>query len=298
MRQIAGMALAGALLWAPAHGADDPLLRPIEPEWAAQWLTPQPTTRIHGTSYLVGFGGLNVALIETSAGLILIDGALPQAVGPIEDKIRKLGHSLSDVKYILSTEPHYDHAGGLAALARDTGATVVASAPAAEVLKRGRSGPDDPQAGSLAAMPPVRKLRIVRDGETIRLGDTRVVARATPGHTLGSMSWTWRSCEGASCLDMVFAASLRPVAADGYRFSDRSSAPIVSAFRHSFAVMRKLPCDILLTSHPQQSKGVVRLAELQRRRTPNPFIDPASCRDLVAAQEAVLDARLAQEAAE
>src|SRR5258706_9371292 len=204
-----GLGVAAALLGTSVSAStDDPLLRPIAASYAAHWLKPQDPIRVHGNSYLVGFAGLNVGLIRTDAGLILIDGALPQAVSTVEANIRRLGFRVKDIKLILSTEPHFDHAGGLAALARDSGATVVASASAAEVLRAGRSAADDPQAGSLAAFPAVKRLRVVRDGQSLRLGDTIVTAHATPGHTAGSMSWTWQSCEDGKCLAMVFASSL------------------------------------------------------------------------------------------
>ena len=77
--------------------------------------------RVFGKTYLVGFGGLNVALIDTGEGLILIDGALPQAADAILANVRRLGFDPRDIRYILSTEPHFDHAGGLAALVRATG---------------------------------------------------------------------------------------------------------------------------------------------------------------------------------
>ena len=104
---LLGISLAGMLL-AGAAAPDDPLLRPIAPDHARQWLTPQAPARLYGGTYLVGFGGLSVALIRTRAGLILIDGAVPQAVPDIEAHIRALGFSIRDVKLILSTEPHYD----------------------------------------------------------------------------------------------------------------------------------------------------------------------------------------------
>jgi hypothetical protein len=59
-----------------AAGANDPLTRPMAVESAKEWLAPLPPEKIFGTSYLVGFGGLSVALIDTGAGLVLIDGAL------------------------------------------------------------------------------------------------------------------------------------------------------------------------------------------------------------------------------
>src|SRR5690606_2633376 len=116
--------------------------------------------------------------------------------------------------------PHYDHGGGLAALARDTGATVLASEAAAPLLAAGEIGPDDPQKAWLPPhFPAVKSVRAVKDGEAIRLGGVTVTALATPGHTTGSMSWTWRSCEGERCLNVVFASSLNAVAPDDFRFS-------------------------------------------------------------------------------
>ena len=268
----------------PACGeaGDDPLLRPIAPDHAARWLGPRPPIRLHGNSWLVGFEGLSVALIDSGDGLILIDGAVPQAVAAIEANIRSLDLRVEDIELILSTEPHYDHAGGIAALARDSGATVVASQAAAEVLQRGRSGPDDPQAAHLPNFPPVERLRAVADGEIIRLGDVEVTARATPGHTAGSMSWSWRSCDAASCADIVFAASLNPVSAEGYRFSDPANRAVVDSFRRTFTAMRALPCDILVTAHPGQGAGG----------------DPGgACRAYADASERRLEARLAEEAA-
>ncbi len=287
-----GLASAGL-----SQQADDVLLRPIAPDYAARWLNPQAPTRIFGNTYLVGFSGLNVALIRTDAGFILIDGALPQAVPAIEANIKQLGFALKDIKYILSTEPHYDHAGGLAALARDTGATVVASAAAADVLRRGRSGPDDPQEAWLAEFPAVQNVRTFSDGEQLRLGRTVITAHATPGHTLGSMSWTWRSCEAKQCLSVVFAASLNPIAADGYRFSDRVNASTSLKFRQTFAALRRLPCDILLTAHPDQSGGDAKFRAFMAQPLPNPFIAPLACRDYADKYEALFDRKIADERA-
>jgi len=293
------MSLIGIILAAatPAAGADDPLLRPIEPDHAKAWLTPQPPARIYGNFYLVGFGGLNVGLIHTRDGLILIDGALPQAVPDVEAHIRRLGFRLRDVKRILSTEPHFDHAGGLSALERDTGATVIASPSAALVLRQGHSNADDPQMAWLDPYPPVARVHTVRDGETVRLGEVTVTAHATPGHTPGSMSWTWRSCESGRCLAMVFGSSLNPLAAGAYHFSDPAHAAALAAFRGSFATMRALPCDILITAHPGQSDGDVKFAQFQKRRDPNPFIDPGACRAYADASEQALGEVLAKEQA-
>jgi len=293
---ILGIALSGGTAMAQDH--DDPLTRPIAPEHARRWLAPTPPTRIHGNSYFVGFGGVSVVLIDTGAGLILIDGAVPQAAREVEANIRRLGFRIEDVRYILSTEPHWDHAGGIAALARDSGARVIASAPAARVFRTGRIGGDDPQAAELVPFPAVANVRAMADGERLRLGNTVVTARATPGHTAGSMSWTWRSCDGGQCYHVVFGSSLNAVSADGYRFSDPAHRTVVAAFRRSFAIMRALPCDILISAHPEQSGGDERFRRVQAGERPNPFVDANACRAYADQTERRLEMRLATEAAE
>lgn len=291
-------ALAAILLSsaAPAQQADDPLLRPIAPESAAKWLGPEAPIRVFGDFYLIGFEGLNVGLIDTGAGLILIDGAVPQGVRAVEANIRKLGFRVEDVKYILSTEPHYDHAGGIAALARDSGATVVAGAAAATVL-RGGTDPSDAQASWLVPFPAVSRLRTVRDGERLRLGTVTITARATPGHTRGSTSWTWQSCEGRQCRTIVFAASFNPMAPEAYRFSDPAHAWLVASFRRTFTAMRRMPCDILISAHPSPSGGDEKRRRFDRGSKPNPFIDPGACRAYADKAAAALDERLMQERA-
>src|SRR3954463_11950692 len=100
----AALALAASV---QARSTQDPLLRPIEPVAASRWLVDQPPLHVYGNTYLVGFGGLNVGLIKTRAGLILIDGSLPQGVKRIEAHLAALGLRVRDVRYILSTEPHF-----------------------------------------------------------------------------------------------------------------------------------------------------------------------------------------------
>ncbi|WP_314375033.1 hypothetical protein [Sphingomonas paucimobilis] len=73
---------------------------------------------------------------------------------------------------------------------------------------------DDPQRGYDSRFPAVGAVRVIRDGEQLALGNSIVTARASPGHTMGSMNWSWRACEGTRCKAVVFAASLNPVSTD------------------------------------------------------------------------------------
>ncbi|WP_066781085.1 subclass B3 metallo-beta-lactamase [Sphingomonas sp. CCH5-D11] len=283
-------ASAALLCTAAAQGQDDPLTRPLAVARESTWLAPRPPIRVFGNSYLVGFGGLSVALIDTGKGLILIDGALPQAAPAILANVSRLGFRPRDIKYILSTEPHFDHAGGIAALARDTDATVVASARGAEGLRTGRLAADDPQLGYdsrfPAVTPDLATVRAMGDGEVLRLGNVAITARATPGHTAGSMSWGWQSCEGKNCKSLVFASSLNPVSADGYRYTSAAGETVVAGFRRSHEVMRTIPCDILISAHADQDGATERF-----------LTRPGACRAYGTASERALARRLTAEAA-
>jgi len=294
MKPLIAVAATAVLAPSLASAAPAPLTAPIANSHAAEWLAPQAPVRIFGDIYYVGTAGLSVALIKTPAGAILIDASMPKGASAIAAHIRQLGLKPTDVKYILVTEPHYDHAGGAAALARDTGAVVVASPPSAKALRAGQVGDDDPQAGLLAPFPAVAEVREIGDGEAVTLGGVSVTARATPGHTAGSTSWTWTSCEGGKCLNVVFAASLNPVSADGFRFT---GTPLPDVFRRSGQRLARLPCDILISAHPDNSGMGAKLKALEAGATPNPFIDPGACRAYAARAAGLLDARLAKEQA-
>ena len=148
----------------------------------------------------------------------------------------------------------------------------------------------------LEAFPKVDRVRTLGDREVLQLGDTALTAQATPGHTPGSMSWTWRSCETGKCAAVVFAASLNPLTAGSYRFSDPVHRDDSARFRQSFERFRTLPCDILLTSHPQPGDAT-KLAQLRQQRAPNPFVDPGACGRYAQKYEAALERKLGEESA-
>ncbi|MGH7019056.1 MAG: subclass B3 metallo-beta-lactamase, partial [Brevundimonas sp.] len=235
-----------------------------------------------------------LVLIDTGDGLILIDGALPQTVAATEANIRQLGFRVEDIRYILNTEAHYDHSGGLAALARDSGAQVITSPIGAAALRTGRVDAHDPQAASIPEHPPVPNARGIEDGEAVRLGDVAVTAVFTPGHTPGSVSWTWKTCEGEACVDVVFASSLNAVANGAFTYT--AHPDVTATLRASIDRIEALPCDLLISAHPDNSGGDVKIAALQAGAVPNPFLDPSACRAYAERARGRLQARLDREA--
>ena len=304
MTTLAALAVALALAGsAPAAApVPNPLFLPETPNpctSCAAWNRPHPPVRVFGNTWWVGVEGLSAVAIDTGAGLILLDGGLPQSALLVKASLAAAGLKLSDVKFIGNSHTHFDHAGGIAALQQASNATVLASARAAEALRAGCPNLDDPQAGYGCAengFPQIKgALQVVGDGEVVRLGNVALTAHLTPGHTPGGTTWTWRSCEGARCLEMVYADSLTPVAADGFRFTGKSGA-----LEASIAKVAALPCDVLLSAHPDASGTLERLskADSKRESRSSGGAGPASkgqCEEYAGAARRKLQARLLEE---
>ena len=261
-----------------------------------EWNHPQVPFRIYGNTYYVGPHGLSSILITSESGHVLIDGGLPESVPQIVANIRSLGFRIEDVKLILNSHVHFDHAGGIAELQRLSGAQVAASKWSAAVLKRGGVGRGDPQYGAVTGIIPVKHVRELHDGETFRVGGIAMTAHLTPGHTPGGTSWTWKSCEGVVCRGMVFADSLTPVSADGFKFTESREYPhVVEDFQKSYAFLEETPCDVLVTTHPEVSGLWDRLEARGQNVTPDPMVDTSACRRLAKEARTQLRSRLAEE---
>ena len=275
-RPRAPIETAGPVYYGTCKGVDD-------------WDAPAPPVRIHGNTYLVGTCGISAILIAGDQGHILIDGGTEKGVDLIAANIRALGFRLQDVRILLQSHEHMDHVGGIGRLQQLTGAQVFASPDAAKVFATGTAGAGDPQAGMHKPFPTARVDRVVKDGELVRLGNLQLTAIATPGHTPGALSWTWGSCDGGVCRQIVYADSLSAISRDDYKFSAHPA--YVAAFRAGIAKVAKADCEILLTPHPSASNMVERIGGKA------PLVNVNACRDYAEAKTKDLDARLAKEAA-
>ena len=238
------------------------------------WNEPQEPFRVHGNTWFVGTDGLSSILIETDDGLILIDGGLPQSAALIVDNIRSLGFDPLNIKAILLSHPHFDHAGGIAALQRLTRANVFTSEAGVPVLTSGRLADDDPQyvaASESGSFPAVDDVTAVGEDEFVAVGGVDVKAVYTPGHTSGSVTWTWKSCALNTCYDVVYADSMSPVSAQGFSFAATGAADEIIESAGKIGV---LDCDILLSPHPFFF-GMY--DKLERRDEGNPFINSFAC---------------------
>jgi len=248
------------------------------------WRQPVAPVRIADHTWQIGTAGITALLVKTSEGALLIDGGLPQAADMLLAHLRALGVAPGELKLILASHAHGDHAGPLAAVQRATGAQVVNNAESAVLMASG--GSNDIHFGDDILYPPVQTDRIVHDGEVVVLGDMRLTAHFIPGHTPGSIAWTWDDTRDGKPLHVAYVDSLT---APGYRLIGNLRYPrIVDDFRHSFATVRALPCDLLVTPHADASGWDFADAA-------NPHSRPMTCRAYADAAEARLDAQLAAE---
>lgn len=278
-------ALAPFALAAATATAQPPPLPQLEAYTVREsWRQPIEPFRIADRTWYIGTAGLSALLVETDEGAVLIDGGMPQAAGMLLANMAKVGVAPSEVKYILHSHAHADHVGPLAAVQRATGATVATNAESAVLLARG--GSDDIHFGDDITYPPVQAGRIVMDGEVVELGGLRFTVHFTPAHTPGSMSWTWTDQRDGQPLRIAYLDS---VSTPGYDLLDNPRYPrIVDDYRRGYATMRDLPCDLLITPHPDGSGWTPQDAG---NRLPSPM----SCAGYADAAGRALDAAIAKQ---
>jgi metallo-beta-lactamase class B len=285
MMRIRALAGSAALLLVGAAG----LAAQADPAGRAR-NQPMPPFRILGNLYYVGASDIAVYLITTPAGHILIDGGYVETVPLIRRSVEQLGFRLGDVKILLNSHAHQDHAGGFAELQRLTGARLYASVRDAPLLESG--GKSDPLLD--ATFPPVKVAKTLADGEVVRLGGTELVAHLTPGHTPGCTSWSMRIADAGTRRDVVFLGSTSVL--PGMRFTGKPTYPgIADDYERSFRVLKALPCDVFLGSH-----GVFfGLAEKAKRlgggEQPNPFVDPAGYHAFLESSEQAFRSELSRQ---
>jgi len=280
------LALAALAILAPAlaRAQADPTSRSAN--------RPVAPFRIVGNVYYVGASDVTSYLIATPAGHILLDGGFVETAAQIAANVEKLGFKLSDVKVLLNSHAHYDHAGGLAELKRRTGASLAASAADALLLARGGHG--DFRFGGSLVFPPVVADRILEDGNTVALGGTVMTAHLTPGHTPGNTTWTTTSTENGRTYAVAFlgSASINPGVV---LLGDPKYPGIAGDYAKTFQVMKALPCDVFLSSHGSFFDLQGKAKRLAAGESPNPFVDPAGCQAYVRRMERAYEEQLRKE---
>lgn len=270
----------------------------IDCSYCGAWNKDQAPFQIYGNTYYVGPHGLSAVLITSPQGHVLIDGALPQSAPLIAKHVEQLGFKMTDVKVILNSHTHFDHAGGIAELQKLSGAKVIASDKAAPVLRSGQVGSDDPQVGHLLPFPGVSNVEALGPRQTVAVGTLKLSVIHTPGHSPGGTSWRWQSCEAERCLNMIYSDSLNAVADSKFKYSGDARYPTAAQdLISSMDAVAAVPCDILITAHPELS-GLWTTIDERGKGDRAKLNDPAACKRYVETTKQRLEQRLASEKAD
>lgn len=208
-----------------------------------------PPFRILGNLYYVGDDDLASYLIVTPQGSILINTGFEYSVPEIRSRIKTLGFRFSDIKILLVTHAHSDHAAGMATIKKLTGAKMLAMEQEAELLETG--GKTDYLFGSNGWFPPVKVDRTFKDGGKIELGGAVLTAYLTPGHTKGSTSYTFDIAENGRTYH-VLLANMGSINPGTVLFHNHEYPNIAEDYASTYRILRELPCDVFLTSHASQ----------------------------------------------
>ena len=262
---------------------------PVSAQDKAAWTRPVAPFRIAGNVYYVGTEGLAAYLIVSSHKAILLDGTLDENAPLIERNIAALGFKLKDVRIILNSHAHFDHAGGIARLRHDTGALFYASAGDRWALEHGEHDSDtDYPRGHFPSVPVDH---VLRDGEVVALGGVRMTATLTPGHTKGCTTWSTRIADAGRVLDVVFPCSL--TVAGNILVGNKAYPGIAQDYAQSFDRLDAMKADIVLTNHPEFADVLGREAKAGAGDR-NAFVDPRLLHRIVAEARADFQTALAK----
>ena len=239
---------------------------------AQPWAGYMPPFRIWGNLYFVGTEPASTHIIDTGDGLIMLDSGFQHSLYLVLQNMHALGLDPMQLKYIVHTHGHIDHCGATRALVELTGAKTFLGARDRDYVN---GTLDLSWAKELGVeLHPFEPDVLVNDGDTICLGNTELLAVATPGHTPGAMSYLFDVRDG----DRVLRAgihggagmnSMKRAFLDKYGLSDSCRGEFLAAMER----LKPLPVDIYLGNHVGQNATPERYKRLLAGDK-DAFVDP------------------------
>jgi metallo-beta-lactamase class B len=147
--------------------------------------------------YFVGGKVHSSWALTTRDGIILIDTIFPyNSEELIVGGMQKLGLDPKQIKYIIISHAHTDHIGGAEMLQKKYGARVVMGAPDWDTIEK--------YPNRYKTMAPKRDI-VATDGMKITLGGRTVTIWTTPGHTPGTLSYTFTALDRGRTVNIAYS---------------------------------------------------------------------------------------------
>ena len=259
----------------------------------ADWDKPFPAHKVGGNLYYVGTEGLSTYLITTPQGHILINASFERTVPLIRAAVESLGFKFSDVKILLTSHAHGDHAEGTAMIKELTGAKIMVMQGDEGIIESGGQGDF---LYTNKGWKPCKVDRVLKDRDEVKLGGVTLTARLTPGHTRGCTTWTMKVRDQGKDLLAVIVGS--PNVNPGYQLVNNSKYPAMAAdFAKSFSIWKELKADVFLGAHGAYYGMLEKYEKLKKGGAGNPFIDPNGYQAYIADREKAYLENLARQRA-
>ncbi|MGY4329410.1 metallo-beta-lactamase class B [Bradyrhizobium sp. LB7.2] len=203
----------------------------------------------------------------------MIDTVHEPHVDHVIANLKKVGVSLADIKYVLMTHGHFDHVGGAAKLKpllpnAKFVMTQTGWDEAGASAKESQSGP--------RPWTMIPQEIVAKNGAKIELGGNSFQVLETPGHTMGTASYTYDVHDGP----LIYRAiTIGGLGLNAIKDSKQVEAYICSVTEIAHLVSeRENPVAVHLTTHPF-STGLLEMKDKVASRKPgepNPLIDPTA----------------------
>jgi metallo-beta-lactamase class B len=233
-------------------------------------LNPVSPFQIFDNLYYVGLEAVSAYILETSDGLILIDALYPDQADHIFDQTREVGLNPDDIRYVIVTHAHIDHAGSAGVIQARTGARV--GMAEADWVMYERGGYISSR-GAERVFRPLERDLVISDLDTLVLGDTTVKLYVTPGHTPGVTSLEFSVVDAGETYTAFMLGGLGLNTVNGVRATEQYIASVRRA-------MEMPGHQVNLTNHPAGARIFERHGELEARADgdAHPYVDPLGLR--------------------
>lgn len=224
--------------------------------------------KIIGNVYFIGTFQSSCHLIDTDEGLILIDPGYSNALYLVVHSIYRLGFNPKDIKYIINTHWHWDHTEATVAMVDLSGAKTLI-------------GCDDEEKARRYFDPDI----LIKDGDTLTLGNTTISFIETPGHTKGTISFFFNTeDQGKTYRVGMFGGAGVNTLVPGHFDYDGCRED----YRNSLHRLQKEKVDVFIGNHVWNNDTAVK-GELLLRTGENKFIDKRLWNDFLTFCEKRLD---------